>query len=191
MPDTKTMNGNSTQGWGILYGSEGFDQLRWRIVTDIRIRKFDRLNNVPEFYELPIELQNEIRTVIENINDYRVFRSEQYSNKSHAILFTNDNEKWMAIFQEKRLSINTRALFVSILICGLFYIWQVVKLRTSNTSKGIISYLESNLFQMALIIMTLALAFYLSRKWLSTRDSKYNALVEACMLEKLRKLTGP
>lgn len=192
------MADNNAQGLRIFYGEEDPDHLWRRIVTDIKIRKFNNLDTVHEFRELPNELQNEIGNNVKNDNDYKRFSSKQYFNSSYAILFTNKTEKWIAIFQEKRMPVNIRALIMSVLIIGVLYIWMIFKSRKQNSNefsannslKDIISYFGNTLFRMISIVLPLPLAFYLFKKWLLARELKYNELVEACMLQKLQTLTN-
>jgi hypothetical protein len=180
------------QNLRLFYGYEDFDHLWRRIVTNIKISRFIHLNQVSGFHKLPNKLQNEITNEVEKTNDYKTFSSEQYFNNSYVILFTKENVKWIAIFQEKILSKNIQASIISILIASLFYIMNALnKLTASNNSKDVQSYVAHNLFEIGLIILSLAVVFYFSQKWLTARESKYNGLIEACMLKKLQTLTNP
>ncbi|CAF1135296.1 unnamed protein product [Adineta ricciae] len=99
-------------------------QKTWmNIATDIKIRKYDQLDNIPEFRQLPNDFQNQIRSETIPLNgDYKFFDNQQYLDRFYAMLAIKQKEKYLAFYQEKKPSVNTQILLTGIGIGSLCFI---------------------------------------------------------------------
>ncbi|CAF4039499.1 unnamed protein product [Adineta steineri] len=198
----KKSNNEATNSLSIN-SEEYFQELWLCIATDIKIRKFENLNDIYEFHQLPNRLQNELQNEVIILNgDYKLFHNEQNFTHFHVILYVKDTEKYLAIFEDKTLSKNIRSLFSTIglaVVCSL--VWDrlefFVTTQTSNTGRRpplVVANSPNgitapsgwiNLLSTISSIMPLALTYPVFQRWFSTRDSAYNKLVKGCMLKKL------
>ncbi|CAF1253262.1 unnamed protein product [Adineta steineri] len=187
-----------------------FDQQDFRktwtnIAMDIKIRKYDQLDNIPEFRQLPDQFQNQMRGETIPLNgDYTFFYNQQYFSRFCAILSIEQKEKYLALYQEKKPSVNTQALLTGIGIGSLFFIWNIFKyledaqkLPTTNKSSNqmttfnrLVSYTSKNYFTVILTVLSPIAAYFLTRIWLSNSDLRHKQLVHACMLKKLESIAN-
>jgi hypothetical protein len=176
------------------------EQIWLQVATDIKIRKIQNLNDIPEFHELPNQLKDELKNAVIGLNDgHKPFHKEEGLICFHAILFIKEKEKYLAIYEEKKPSEQMRS---SLATAGLFgvclFIWhhlfkffnetqtQQLPLVVNNNSNDITTLSDwNNLLSIVLSIAPSVFAYPLLKRWFSTQDSVYNKLIEGCMLKKL------
>ncbi|CAF1435321.1 unnamed protein product [Adineta ricciae] len=179
-------------------------QTNWmNIATDIKIRKYDQLNNIPEFRQLPNQFQNQIQNEVIPLNgNYKFFSNQQYFNRFYAILSTKEKEKYLALYQEKKSSVNTQAFLTGIGIGSLFLIWNILKYfqdtqQSTTTNKSsyqittfnrLVSYTSKHSFMVILTVLSPIAAYFLTQKWLLNNDLRHKQLVHACVLKKLESI---
>jgi hypothetical protein len=189
----------------VLANQPDLEQIWLRVATDIKIRKFENLDNIPEFHELPNKLQNQLKSAVTGLNnDYKVFRDEQELPRFHAILFGKEKDKYLAIYEDKTPSTTLRSSFATLGLIGVFlFIWhhlfkifnetqtQQLPLVVNNNSNDITMFSDwNNLLPIVLSIAPSLLAYPLLKRWFSTQDSAYNKLIEGCMLKKLNGISN-
>ena len=189
------MNTNET----VLANQTELEQIWTRVATDIKIRKFENLPDVPEFHDLPSELQNQLNNEVSSLtNDYKIFRNEQKLTNHHAILFNKDKDKYLAIYEEKMPSTGLRTSLSALGLSMVFiFIWhQLFKYfdetqmrqfsSANNGPSGLATGSDlSHLLSLVLSFVPTVVGYSHLRTWFSTRDSAYNKLIEGCMLKKL------
>ncbi|CAF0761600.1 unnamed protein product [Adineta steineri] len=202
------MSNNEATNSLSINSEEYFQEMWLCIATDIKIRKFENLNDIYEYHQLPNRLQNELQNEIIILNgDYKLFHNEQNFTHFHAILYVKEKEKYLALFEDNTLSKNIRSLFSTIglaVVCSL--VWDrlefFVKTQTSNTGRRpplVVANSPNgitappgwiNLLLTISSIMPLALTYPVFQRWFSIRDSAYNKLVKGCMLKKLEGISN-
>jgi hypothetical protein len=197
------MNNNQIRALRGYFDREDFKKTWLGIASDIKIRKFDNLNNIPEFRELPNEFQNQMRNRIPLNDDSEILDHPQYFNRFYAILLTKQKEKYLALYQEKKPSVNTQALLTGIGIGSIFFLWNIFKyleetqkLTTNKTSyqmttfNRMASYTSNHYLMVILAFVSPIAAYFLTRTWLSDSDLRHKQLVHACVLKKLESITN-
>lgn len=198
------MNNNQLTNLRGYFNQQDFQKTWSDIVTDVKIRKFDNLYNVPEFRELPNQLQNEMRNETIPLNgDYKFFDNQQYFDRFYAILLTKQKEKYLALYQEKKPSVNTQALLTGIGIGSIFFLWNIFKylgetqkLTTNKSSyqmttfSRMSSYTSNHYLMVILTVVSPIAAYFLTRTWLSNSDLRHKQLVHACVLKKLESIAN-
>ncbi|CAF1435303.1 unnamed protein product [Adineta ricciae] len=175
----------------ILSNQGDLQEIWLRVATDIKIRKFTNLNDIPEFHDLPNQLQNQLQNELLNFNNdyYKIFHNEQELKNFHTIIFSNEKEKYLAIYEEKTPSVAVRSSLTTLGFTVIFiFIWhqlfQIVNQsqtqQLSNSNNDL-----SNLLSLILGIVPSLFGYSHLQRWFSTRDSVYNKLIEGCMLKKL------
>lgn len=184
------------------FDRQDFQKTWMNIATDIKIRKYDQLDNIPEFRQLPHNFQNQLRAETIPLNgDYKFIDNQQYLDRFHAILAIKEKEKYLALYQEKKPSVNTQALLTGIGIGGLFFIWHIFKyledtnrltanqsLHQMTTVNRIVSYTSKHYLATILTVLSPIAAYFLTRKWLFDSDLRHKQLVHACVLKKLESI---
>ncbi|CAF1542912.1 unnamed protein product [Adineta ricciae] len=178
-------------------------QKTWmNIATDIKIRKYDQLDNIPEFRQLPNDFQNQMRSETIPLNgDYKFFDNQQYLDRFYAMLAIKQKEKYLAFYQEKKPSVNTQILLTSIGIGSLCFIWHIFKyledthkltasqnLNQMTTVNRLVSYTSKHYFTMILTVLSPIAVYFLTRKWIFDSDIRHKQLVHACVLKKLESI---
>lgn len=194
------------------YDREDFVNLWLRIGADIKIRQFQNINDIPEFHQLPNQLQTDLNNKMISINnDSEVSHRYEHFKNFHAILSIKNKQKYLAIYRDTKPSMYMRTLISSIEIGGVFFIWTLFKnfstlpgsnpssrqpfLTDSNSTDFIAEYRTplSGWYSMVSslsIIIPLSLLYILFRKWFSTPDSIHNNLIRACLLKKLEIISN-
>ncbi|CAF1253283.1 unnamed protein product [Adineta steineri] len=183
----------------VLENQVDLEKIWLRVATDIKIRKFENLVDIPEFHDLPNQLQNQLKNEMSNLNnDYKIFHNEQKFTNLHAILFSKRKDKYLAIYEEKTPSVAVRTSLATLGFTAVFiFIWhqlfqtfqetQMQQLPlVSNSPNGTSTVSDLNhLLSLVLSIVPSLFGYSHLQRWFSTRDSAYNKLVEGCMLKKL------
>lgn len=197
---------NMTNNESVPTNQSDLEQIWLQIATDIKIRRFDNLGDLPEFQQLPNQLQNDLISATKELkNDYKMFHNEKGLTSFHVILYDKEKEKYAAIYEEKKPSEDIRSSLAAggLLVVCLFIWHQLFKiinetqirqlpLASINNSNGITMFSDwSNSLSIILSIVPSLIAYPLLKRWFSTQDSAYNKLIEGCMLKKLYGISTP
>ncbi|CAF1482784.1 unnamed protein product [Adineta ricciae] len=100
---------------------EDCEQIWLSIATDIQIRKFENLDDIPEFHQLSDELQKTLKSELTTLNNqHKMFYDEQELKNFHVILYVKDKENYLAIYEEQTQSQQIRAIVKRMRLAELY-----------------------------------------------------------------------
>lgn len=170
-----------------------FKEIWARIAADIKVRKYAKLKDIPEFKQMPSEIQEEV----DFFNKSSRFNYETFHDKgflystAHVILIDAGDENWIGMFRYYYATgigkILGMILGTGVLISGVYYFINVAPQLVTS----IIGYISKNYEKIQDAIVTYAgslltvTALYTFCKWLTNDYSPFNMLIAACILKKL------
>lgn len=181
-----------------LYERKDFGEVWLRISGDIKIRKYKKLNDLPEINNLPEKVKQHVHSAANNIKfNYEVVRDEGliYST-AYVVLLDQRDENWIGIFQYNYATTAvkiTGLVLGGICIGGILYFFSAAAAQYINSLVGYIAQnymvLRNAIVQFAGILLT-GIAFRAFARWLMNEHSEWNILIAACILKKLQEVRG-
>jgi hypothetical protein len=181
-----------------LYDRDDFKQV-WRSVSaDIKIRTYQKLNDLPLIQNLPSSVQTQIYSAANNMNfNYETVVDEGVLyNTAYVVLFDQNKENWMGMYQYNYATTLSKGLAIvlglGVCIGGIYYFSTAAAQHVSSVI-GFISenyaWLQNAIIKYAGIIFSVA-TFNAFRKWLLNEHSEWRILVAACILKKIQSIRG-
>jgi hypothetical protein len=181
-----------------LYDREDFRQVWLQVATEIKIRTYDKLNDIPEFDVLPSGVQNKIKCFAKGVKfNYETFYDEgNVYSAAYVVLIIQENQNWLGMFPYHYATTLSKAV-MSLFGCGVLvggvyyfcsaapkYLQPLIDFISKNSEKVLagLAGLASQLFTKE------ALTSFM--KWLTNDNSAWNFLVAACILRKLQGVRG-
>ncbi|CAF1253302.1 unnamed protein product [Adineta steineri] len=181
-----------------LYDREDFKHVWLQVAAEIKIRAYDKLNDIHEFNALPDELQNKIKGFAKGVKfNYETFydTGNIYST-AHVVLIIQENGNWLGMFPYHYATTLTKAV-ISLFGCGVLvggiyyfcsaapeYLVPLTKFISANSEK-----IQNGLASLANQLFSKE-AFNTFMKWLTNDNSAWHLLVAACILKKLLGIRG-
>lgn len=181
-----------------MYDREDFKQV-WRSVSsDIKIRTYQKLSDLPEIQKLPSSVQTQIYSAASNVSfNYETIVDEgTLYNTAYVVLFDQKKENWMGIYQYNYATSLSKGLAIllglGVCIGGIYYFSTAAAQHVSSVI-GFISenyaWLQNAIVKYAGTIFSLA-TFYAFKNWLLNEHSEWKMLVAACILKKIQTIRG-
>ncbi|CAF1414830.1 unnamed protein product [Adineta steineri] len=187
-----------------------FEQIWLQIATDIKVRKVENLDDIPEFHQLPDQLQNQLKNEIATLNnECKIFHDEQGLKNFHVILFPKDKENYLAIYEEQTQIQQMRAIANSV---GLTKVYQCLlnfiskdsdqeqtptndhQEQSQSVEENDLNSTESSRWPNVLREVPKINPWHYIPSFLqkssSTSELPYNKLIEICMLRKLESISN-
>lgn len=177
-----------------LFDREDFKSVWLQLAADIKIRTYQKLNDIPEFDALSNELQKRIKGFANGVKfNYETFYDEgNIYSTAHVVLIIQENSNWIGMFRYNYATTLTKAvslaLGVGVCIGGVYYFCQAAPELVASVIKYISANIEKvwdGVTKSAGKMFTKD-AFNAFVKWLTNNYTAWNLLIAACILKKLQ-----
>ena len=177
----------------LLFDRKDFEEMWVHIAADIKVRKYAKLKDIPEFKQMPSKIQETVEYSHKSGEfNYDTFHDEGclYST-AYVILIAPGTENWIGMFRYNYARTAGKILGTlcgfGVLIGGIYYFFNAAPQHVAS----LVGYIAKNYQTIQDDIVTYAgslltgAAFYTFRQWLMNDYSPFNMFIAACILKKL------
>ncbi|CAF1253244.1 unnamed protein product [Adineta steineri] len=181
-----------------LYDRDDFKEVWLRVATDIKIRTYENLNDLPEVQNLSSKVQQQIHSAANRVQfNYETIIDEgMFYNTAYVVLFDQNKENWMGMYQYNYATTLSKGLAVAlglgVCVGGVYYFCAAAPQHVST----LIGFISSNYASLQNWIIRVAgtifsIATYKAfLNWLTNEHSEWKMLVAACILKKIQNTRG-
>ncbi|CAF1435336.1 unnamed protein product [Adineta ricciae] len=182
----------------VLYDRDDFKQVWRQVSTDITIRAYQNLGDLPEIRNLPLKIQEQIYSAENNqrFNYETIIDEGIFYNTAYVVVLDPNKEKWMGIYKYNYATTLSKGLALTlgggVCIGGIYYFCALAPAHVESLI-GFISANYKALFDAIIKVAgtTFSAATFLAfRKWLTDEQSYWKMLVAACILKKMQTTRG-